>query len=691
MKIKYLSTLIFHIVLICNMNIAQALSPESVVGANRQQTSYWLELPVFISSNMVMQRGVPLQLTGWGTAGEQVKVTFTRNGVNSTAIATINTSGKWIINLDAQTAETQPCTLRFELVGQPQTAITLSNILIGDVWMAGGQSNMEKKVSHLIEANQVIAESNNYPLIRAFRTGYNAKNQLQEKTSSGSAPWIVCNSSQVGDNVSAVAYIFAREIYKSQQIPIGILQAYRGGTELETWLSRKKITSDAELCKVSGRIQGMDSTNAANYPSINYNGQIYPLRQFPIKGFIFYQGESNTKRALEYRLMMKKLMEDWRSDWGMGDLPFYYVQMFNMGISTNQLYEEGNWQDIREQQELLLTVENISNIGMAVTIDTNDDPDNADANIRIHPKNKLPVGERLARIALKKTYLADIEAESPRLVRYQFSNDSVILIFKHAGQGLQIRSGETELKGFVVAGADKIFKAAVATIINDSTVLLKSSQVVAPVAARYGWSKNPVANLTNSAGLPTGPFRTDIWKSGFSYDKFNSSCALSNDASLVQIRINGIPLAEFQPEITEYSLSHVDNQIPDIKGFSRSPFATITSTNIPVGSQRKYTLTVTAENGLQRQYHLTVNIVLSLSAKNNNNGLNVFVSDKALMLENQSGEAVTYNVFDSSGRYLTVGELASKSRKQLNPYASGLYFVVFTSGFLQKAQKLVLY
>ncbi len=649
----------------------------------------FIELPKFISSNMVLQRETPLKFNGWGSEGDTVKVSFIRQDKVFTDSTIINANGKWAITLPAQQVSTQSCSLKFEIRNNPNTIQSFDNILVGDVWFASGQSNMEKKVSHLLEATQVIAEADNYPLIRSFRASYNANTEVQEKVNGSSAPWFVCNSTEVGDKVSAVAYIFAREIYKSQQIPIGIMQSYRGGTELETWISGAKISSDLELCKVSGRIAGMDPTNANNYPSINYNGQIHPLTGFPIKGFIFYQGESNTKRALEYRLMMKKLIEDWRSLWGMGNLLFYYVQMFNMGISGNQLYEEGNWQDIREQQEQLLTVENIPNIGMAVSIDTNEDPNNPDDNICIHPKNKLPVGERLAKIALKNTYQMNIVGESPVLSHYKFSNDTAFLVFKNYGNGLKIKTGDTELKGFVLAGADKIFKVAVAEIINDSTIILKSSLVDLPVAARYAWSKNPICNLYNSEDLPAGTFRTDTWNSGFAYETFASSCPASDDKNLITIKINGISLSGFQPLVLKYQLQETFENIPDIKGFTNNPFAKIATTVSSSGAMKTVILTVTAENGTKQEYEINFNINTSNRSTKIDDGITAFQRERKLIIRNETTESVDYKIFNTTGQVLNVGNMQLYTEKEIAVQKQGIYIVQFTFAGKHKNEKLV--
>ncbi len=276
---------------------------------------------------------------------------------------------------------------------------------------------------------------------------------------------------------------------------------------------------DLSLHRVRERRSQMDPESEdarKNYPSIHFNGQIHPLINIPVKGFIFYQGESNTKRGLEYGQMLEALIDDWRAQWNLGDLPFYYVQLFNMGIAGSRIYEESNWADTRDQQ-LGLLFKDIDNIGMAVSIDTNEDPDNAVARIRIHPKNKKPIGERLALLAMEHTYGEDTLGTSPFLKSSYICHDSVYVVLENAYAGLQPAKIGEDLRGFVVAGADRNFYPASATIVNDSIIALKSERVKIPVAARYAWSKNPDCNLVNSAGLPASPFRTDQWPSGYDY------------------------------------------------------------------------------------------------------------------------------------------------------------------------------
>jgi sialate O-acetylesterase len=493
-------------------------------------------LPRFITSNMVVQRNTPIRLWGWAEEGASVIGAFEGDGTTSRDTALAGTAGKWELTFPAREATTSPCTITLEIEGAPGSSLELGNILIGDVWFAGGQSNMEKRVSHLIEADEVIANADLYPQIRSFKASFQMSATPLDDVGASSLGWFECNSETTGDNVSAVAYIFALNVHLSEDIPVGIIQSYRGGTEIETWMSQEKILSDENLFRVRARQEQMDPQAAdayKNYPSIHYNGQIHPFTSTPIKGFLFYQGESNTKRGLEYGRMMESLIVDWRSQWNLGPLPFYYVQLFNMGIASSRLYEEGNWQDTRDQQ-LGLLYKDIENIGMAVSIDTNEDPDNSDASIRIHPKNKKPVGERLAWLAIQHTYNRDITGTSPVPSGSQVSNDTVYVHFSGVGSGLKASQEGEPLRGFVVAGADRNFVAADAVIINDSTLAIVSDAVAEPVAARYGWSKNPDCNLVNGADLPASPFRTDNWPSGYNYDE----AAARNNADLYGIRIN---------------------------------------------------------------------------------------------------------------------------------------------------------
>jgi len=636
--------------------------------------NHFLELPNQTSSHMVLQRDTPLKFNGWGLAGDKVKVTFENGSETFTETVTIDSEGRWKAELASQPITITGCDLSFELVGHPESKQSFNDILIGDVWFAGGQSNMEKKVNHLLEASDYIAEADNYPMIRTFRASYYPNNTPQEKVNGASNPWTVCNSAEVADVISAVAYVYARELNDELGIPIGIVQAYRGGTEIETWMSNEKITTDPELCTVAGRIPSMNPSNNANYPSIHFNGQVNPLINIPLKGFIFYQGESNTKRAPEYRLMMKKLIEDWRSLWDMGDLPFYYVQMFNMGPTHNQVYEEGNWQDIREQQLLLLTADNVPNIGMAVTIDTNDDPNNSDDNIRIHPKNKKPVGERLAMIALKNTYGKEIIGESPVVNNYHFSNDSAIIVFKNEGTGLKVKTGDTELVGFVIAGSDKVFKPATATIKDKNTVIVKSNEVAAPMYVRYAWAKNPVCNLYNSADLPASPFRSDILPSGFSYGNFLSTC-ISSDADLLTIQLNGETIDGFEAAKTIYSSDLV--VIPSIAAITNSPFASIEISQPSSSNGMRATITVTSEDNTEKIYEIGFSQATGVINTSSNN-MRCFQEGKKLVVENKSNSKGQIQIYNTSGQTI-LNKLLENGKNEFQLSHPGVYILIVST------------
>jgi sialate O-acetylesterase len=480
-----------------------------------------LEIPRFSSSDMVLQRDIPLKFRGWGKSGDEIQVTFIRGEKAASSTVRIDEQGTWKTELPAQSVCSTPCTVKIKDITSGKDSIILKNVLVGDVWLTTGQSNMEKKLKDIFGADTLIAQSKNYPLIRAFLAKSAPLPEPSDRIRTDSDPWFVCSETdKIGSKVSAIAYVFAVKLSQALNVPIGILQSYRGGTEIETWLRQEKINSDPELAMVRARAEKwnpLDSNARKWFHSFNYNGHIRPLAGFPIKGTIWYQGESNVKRSLEYGTLFKALIEDWRKEWNQGDFPFLYVQLFNMGPTTDTTYEEDDWADLREQQAKILT-SGLHNVGMAVTIDTNEDPDNPKSLIRIHPKNKVVVGERLAKLALQKVYGKPVLAESPMYKSSKVKGSKVVIKLSNCGKGLQIKPGDAELKGFAVAGADKVFHKNVKAVISSaSTITVTCPDVAKPVAVRYAWAKNPKCNLYNSEMLPTAPFRTDDWKSQFVY------------------------------------------------------------------------------------------------------------------------------------------------------------------------------
>jgi sialate O-acetylesterase len=478
-----------------------------------------IDLPRFISSDMVLQRNQPIRLWGWAPPGETVEAVLDREGSLFSTEAIADSTGRWDLALPQQAVCTHACTLTFRIPGVAASELVLTNILIGDVWLASGQSNMEKKVGHLIEAAAITALADQYPQIRSFRSPYNVQYEPADRVNPAATPWQVVDSSNVGSGVSAVAYCFALKVHTEVNVPIGLLQGYRGGTEIETWMSDETIQTHPDLDSVRAREKVWDQNDPKAYSthySVNFNGQIHPLVGLSIKGVVWYQGESNTKRAYEYARVQKAMIEGWRAQWGIGDFHFLYVQLFNMGPTSSDLYVENNWCDLRDQQLSLLSA-GITNVAMAVTIDTNEDPNNSDASIRIHPKNKKPIGDRLGLLALKNVYGQDIVAKSPQVDLYSIQGSNVVVGFKQVGTGLKMKDGDVALKGFVVAGADQVFYEATAVFVDGQTVSLSSAAVPSPVTARYGWAKNPDCNLYNSADLPASPFRLDAWPSGYTY------------------------------------------------------------------------------------------------------------------------------------------------------------------------------
>ena len=564
-----------------------------------------LEIPHCISSHMIVQREVPVPIWGWGTAGDTVVAEWAIHEQVLTDSAIVDSIGRWKLYMPKQSVCISPSTMNIRVLGTTLQQ-NLTDILVGDVWMAGGQSNMEKRMDHLTEYEQYLSEAKDYPLIRYCRTSYNG--QTRESERSKGNPWFVCDSANLS-LASAVAYVFARELQEDLQIPIGILGAYRGGTELETWMSRSKLENDPDMAFAYSRMQGADSTNTANYPTINYNGQIAPITPYAIKGFIFYQGESNVKRALEYRFMQSKLIEDWREHWG-GELPFYFVQLFNNGPTSTGWYEEINWADMREQQAFVSHDNQLPNTGMAVIIETNEQSKNSAESVRMHPHNKKPVGERLAWLALKHTYGFDIAADAPAL-RYHYTiGDTMYIVFRDVDYGLSIRRDSAVLAGFAIADTSRNFVKAQAAIINESTVAVFAENVHNPCAVRYAWAKDPVCNLINSAGLPAGPFRTDCWPSQVTYSIPDNTAAPNGDNSLLCIHVNGEKLADFSNDTKAYTLIMDETfGVPYVTAIARHPMSKMTivqakSISALEEADRTAVITVTAENGSQSEFRI---------------------------------------------------------------------------------------
>lgn len=476
------------------------------------------------SDHMVLQQGREIPVWGWAEPGEQVKVSLG----GQQAAATAGADGKWMVRLQALKAGGP---LEMTLAGK--NAVTVKDILVGEVWIASGQSNMAFTVSKarasyagMLNEEQEIKEAN-YPQIRMF-TAATAKTYEPQKDLRGS--WEVC-SPQTVPGFSAVGYLFARDLQKELGVPVGIVTLAFGASTAESWISREAMAADAALKPMLDGFDAAvkyyraspqgpaaqaprppttinkprptrpptrlgDPVQDQHYPTVLFNGMIAPAIPFAMRGAIWYQGESivgGDAGVTLYPHVQAALIKDWRARWGEGDFPFYIVQLAALrNVSNNPRVREGQ-----------AAVLKLTNTGMAVTIDVGD-PTN------VHPKNKAPLGERLARIALVGAYEKKIEDSGPRYEGMSVEGGAIRIKFSHQGGGLTAKGGGA-LKWFQIAGADQKYVDAEAKIDGES-VVVSSPDVKAPVAVRYAWDNYPEGcNLENKAGLPAAPFRTDKW------------------------------------------------------------------------------------------------------------------------------------------------------------------------------------
>jgi sialate O-acetylesterase len=486
-----------------------------------------VKLPALFSDNMVLQRDrvVPV----WGTAGAGEQVTVTLGEAQATTTA--NQEGQWRVQLPAQ-----PAGGPFELTVAGKNTLTLHNVLIGEVWIASGQSNMEWPVSLSLHPEQEIAAAN-YPQIRLFGVKHTVASQPRQDTE---GTWVECTPQTVA-GFSAVAYFFGRDLHQALGVPVGLIKTAWGGTPAESWISRPTLEAHPDLKglverwdavrlqaledyvgavdqyfqQVARWVQNAQSSGlltpmpaAPGLPGILqnpwrasglYNGMIAPLIPYALRGAIWYQGESNANRAYQYRTLFPALIQDWRRAWGQGDFPFLFVQLANFTAPPAEP-GESDWAELREAQSMALA---LPNTGMAVAIDLGE-ADN------IHPPNKQEVGRRLALAARAIAYGQPVVYSGPLYQSMAVEGHSIRLWFRHLGGGL-VAQGGGPLRGFAIAGADRKFVWAEARI-EGETVVVHSDQVPQPVAVRYAWANNPEGcNLFNQAGLPASPFRTDDW------------------------------------------------------------------------------------------------------------------------------------------------------------------------------------
>ncbi|MBM4087953.1 MAG: sialate O-acetylesterase, partial [Planctomycetes bacterium] len=418
-----------------------------------------------------------------------------------------------------------------------KNVVEIRDVLVGEVWLGSGQSNMAMTVNGCINRDAEVAAAD-LPQVRMFTVDRKTAEEPQEDCQGS---WQVCSPETV-PRFSAAACFFGRELHRQLDVPVGLINSSWGGTPIQGWtsvkaheavpelapmisaLQRAIETYDPELAKEryekqlaerkerQGKAKAeqkaakraaprppQDPRLAPGSPGRLFNGMIAPLAPYAIRGAIWYQGEANAGGAKLYGLQMKTMIAEWRQLWGQGDFPFLFVQLPNFMAAQQQPSETGGWPLIREQ--FFRTLSAVPNTGMAVTIDVGEAGD-------IHPKNKQEVGRRLAQWALAKTYAKDVVASGPLFHSMRKQGDKIVVEFDYS-EGLAARDGGA-LKSFAIAGDDRKFVWADA-IIEGGAVVVFNPSVSSPSAVRYAWANNPDCNLVNGAGLAASPFRTDDW------------------------------------------------------------------------------------------------------------------------------------------------------------------------------------
>lgn len=449
-------------------------------------------LPKILGNNMVLQRNAPVPVWGTASPGEKVTVKFNKQ----TKITTADAAGKWMIKLDAMPASAKPATLTIS----GKNTIQLQNILVGEVWLCSGQSNMQYEMRKNSKVKKPDTSTANSPVdelehahnpqIRIFLT--TQKNLIKpDSTHSG---WSVAEDSALRA-FSAAGYFFAKNLQHDLNVPVGIISSAVSGSRIEPWISQEGFDAIPYFKANNIKIDGD--------PGKFYAKMIEPIAPFALKGFLWYQGESNCflGETISYTYKMEALINNWRKLWGDKTLPFYYVQIAPYYYTQGKgpvTYTPFTEPELREAQAAALQ---IPHTGMIITTDLNDDLKN------IHPPFKWEIGRRLELQALANTYKQRIVFSGPVYKSMKINGDKIILEFDHVGAGLVSHDGKP-LTDFTIAGADGNFVAATA-IIKGNTVEVSATSVTKPVAARFAWSESAQPNFYNKDGLPAAPFRTD--------------------------------------------------------------------------------------------------------------------------------------------------------------------------------------
>jgi sialate O-acetylesterase len=484
-----------------------------------------VKLSPLMSDHMVLQRDRDGAVWGTADVGEKATVTFR----GASAEATADADGRW-----KTAVATGHAGGPFELTVTGKNTVAIKDVLVGEVWLCSGQSNMQFPVGHAKDAKTELPTAN-HPMIRLFGV---ARTPSDEPAAQVNGEWQPCTPTSAA-TFSAAAYYFARDLQPAIDVPIGLIESDWGGTPIESWMSREALSVDpatkkkvdayfatplaseeeeATYKQASNDFQAARISAAKNKTTMPtsppatpkgkrligenrmtrlYSGMIAPVAPYGIRGALWYQGEANAGGYGAYQSLLPAMITDWRKTFGQGDFPFLVVQLPNHGARTpgdNQI-----WAFMREAQAMAVT--SVPNAAVVCTIDTSSDGD-------LHPPEKQPVGHRLALMAEKMVFEKDVVAQGPTFESLKLEGDKAVITFKNIGDGLVVKG--PKMIGFMIAGENQQFAAADATIEGD-TVVVHSDQVTKPLAVRYAWANNPEVSLYNKADLPALPFRTDTW------------------------------------------------------------------------------------------------------------------------------------------------------------------------------------
>jgi sialate O-acetylesterase len=485
-----------------------------------------LRLPAIFGDHMVLQQQLANPVWGWDTPGTKVTVTF----AGQTKTAEAGADGKWTVKLDAVPANDQPQTLT--ITGTEKRE--MSDVLVGEVWMCSGQSNMGFTLAGDWNGD-IEALASKLPNLRLIRVPQVGTQELQTDFKGA---W-KASTPESASGFSAVGFFFGRYLHRVLGVPVGLIDNAWGGSAAEAWVRREsfekeaafqgliqravesekhlsgeagranyeaqmtKWKADAATAKAAGKAAPRQPASPQQWLSGNarpgniFAGVVYPTLGYGIKGVIWYQGESNAGRAHEYQQLFTFMIDQWRKEWGQGEFPFYWVQLADYRAEKPQP-GESDWAELREAQTKTLKV---PNTGQAVIIDLGEGKD-------IHPKNKHDVAARLVRWALAKDYGFQVPYRSPEFKSQEIKGNTVVAAFDCFGSSLRTFDVD-EAIGFTVCGEDRIWHAAKATVQGRDQVKIWCDQVEKPVAVRYAWADNPVCNVFSKEGLPLTPFRSD--------------------------------------------------------------------------------------------------------------------------------------------------------------------------------------